>query len=247
MARQQTPLPQDYWGKLQTCEQRIGYTFRNKQYLHAALTHASGASHRLSSNERLEFLGDSILGAVVCEMLFHRFPQYLEGELTRIKSIVVSRETCAKISDSLELDECLILGKGMASQASVPPSLLADVFESIVAAIYLDRGDAAARHFIETYIGPEVELAACGESGSNFKSLLQQHAQRELGTTPTYRLVDESGPDHSKFFKVSAVVRESIYQPAWGRNKKEAEQRAACNALAELDGQPIPFSAEQGV
>ena len=113
-----------------------------------------GAEHRLASNERLEFLGDAILGFVVCELLFRQFPQYLEGELTKIKSIVVSRQTCAKISEALGLQEFLILGKGMTTTPTVPPSVLADVFESLIAAIYLDGGHEAARQFINTYLGP---------------------------------------------------------------------------------------------
>src|SRR5215475_7502505 len=150
---------------LQGCEERIGYTFQDKRLLQAALTHASGAEHRLASNERLEFLGDAILGAVVCELLYRQYPQYLEGDLTRIKSIVVSRQTCAKISEGLGMQEFLILGKGMTTSPSVPPSLLADVFESLVAAIYLDGGDEAVRPFVNAFIGPEVELAAAGELG----------------------------------------------------------------------------------
>src|SRR5271169_2994340 len=124
--------------QIATCESRIGYTFRDKSMLLGALTHASGALHRLKSNERMEFLGDAILGFVVCERLFHLFPDYLEGDLTKIKSIVVSRSTCAKISDELELSDFLILGKGMTTNPRVPASLLSDVFESLTAAIYLD-------------------------------------------------------------------------------------------------------------
>ena len=229
---------------LATCEERIGYSFVNKNLLQAALTHASGAEHRLASNERLEFLGDAILGQVVCEYLFHQYPQYLEGDLTKIKSVVVSRQTCAKISESLGMQEFLILGKGMITHPSVPSSLLADVFESLVAAIYLDGGHQAARDFVERHIGPEIELAAGGETGSNYKSMLQQLAQREHGTTPTYQLLDEKGPDHSKCFKIAAQVGNSRYQAAWGRNKKEAEQRAARNALHEMTGQDAPFPAE---
>jgi ribonuclease-3 len=229
---------------LQRCEARIAYQFNDRTLLRAALTHASGADHRLASNERLEFLGDAILGAVVCELLFKEYPEYLEGDLTKIKSVVVSRQTCAKISDALGLKDFLILGKGMGDRATVPPSLLADVFESLLAAIYLDGGDAASRAFIEQYIGPEIELAAAGDWGENYKSLLQQFAQRELGTTPTYQLVDEKGPDHSKCFKVSAQVGKQRFQPAWGRNKKEAEQRAACNALAELKAESVPYPSE---
>jgi len=229
---------------LDRCERRIDYVFRDKNLLIAALTHASGALHRLASNERLEFLGDAILGSVVCEMLYRLYPEYLEGDLTKIKSVVVSRQTCAKISEALGLQEFLVVGKGMTTSPSVPPSLLADVFESLVAAIYLDGSDAAVRSFIQRFIGPEVELAAAGELGGNYKSLLQQLAQREVGSTPTYQLLDEKGPDHSKCFKVSAQIARNRFAPAWGRNKKEAEQRAARNALAELNNEPVPFPSD---
>lgn len=226
------------------CERRVGYTFRDRALLRAALTHASGAEHRLASNERLEFLGDAILGFVVCEMLFQQFPQYLEGEMTKVKSVVVSRQTCAKISEALGLQEFLILGKGMTTTPTVPPSVLADVFESLTAAIYLDGGHEAARQFLYTYMEPEVELAAAGELGVNYKSLLQQFAQREFGSTPTYHMLDEKGPDHSKCFKMVAQVSGQRYHPAWGRNKKEAEQRAACNALSELKSEAAPFPSD---
>jgi ribonuclease-3 len=231
-------------GDLERCERRIGYTFQDKMFLVAALTHASGAQHRLASNERLEFLGDAILGAVVCELLFVQYPEYLEGDLTKIKSVVVSRQTCAKISEALGMQEFLVLGKGMTTHPTVPPSVLADVFESLVAAIYLDGGDAASRDFLQRYMGPEIELAATGELGGNYKSLLQQLAQRETGSTPTYQLLDEKGPDHSKCFKVAAQIAKTRYQPAWGRNKKEAEQRAARNALSELNHEPVPFPSD---
>ncbi len=183
---------------LDCCERRIGYTFTDKSLLRAALTHASGAEHRLASNERLEFLGDAILGAVVCELLFHQYPEYLEGDLTKLKSIVVSRQTCARISEALGMQEFLILGKGMSTHPTVPSSLLADVFESLIAAVYLDGGTQASQEFICRYVAPEIELAAGGELGGNYKSLLQQLAQREHGTTPTYHLLDEKGPDHSR-------------------------------------------------
>jgi len=124
---------------LEKLEKRIGYTFNDKNMLLAALTHASGAEHRLASNERLEFLGDAILGAVVCEMLYRQYPDYLEGDLTKIKSIVVSRQTCTKISQVLGMQEFLILGKGMTTHPSVPPSLLANVFD------FDDRGNDLMR------------------------------------------------------------------------------------------------------
>lgn len=231
-------------GDFARCERRIGYVFKDKGRLKEALTHASGAEHRLVSNERLEFLGDAILGAVICELLFERYPEYLEGDLTKIKSEVVSRQSCAKISEALGLQEFLIVGKGMAASEHIPHSLLADVFESIVAAIYLDGGSEPSRRFIEEYLGPEIELAATGELGGNYKSLLQQLAQREYSNTPTYELLDEKGPDHRKCFKIAARVGGTRYQAAWGRNKKEAEQRAASNALAEINGESPQFPTD---
>jgi ribonuclease-3 len=236
--------PAELLPELERCERRIGYTFRDKSLLTAALTHASGAQHRLASNERLEFLGDAILGAIVCELLYTQYPEYLEGDLTKIKSVVVSRQTCAKISEALGLQEFLILGKGMIMHPTVPPSVLADVFESLAAAIYLDGGDPASREFIQRFMGPEIELAAAGELGGNYKSLLQQMSQRENGSTPIYLLLDEKGPDHSKCFKIAAQIGDTRYGAAWGRNKKEAEQRAARNALAELNGEPVPFPSD---
>jgi ribonuclease-3 len=168
----------------------------------------------------------------------------LEGELTRIKSVVVSRQTCAKISLMLGLEECLILGKGMTGPAGLPSSLLADVFESLVAAIYLDGGHEAARQFVARHLEPEIELAEDEQSGGNYKSILQQLAQREHGVTPVYHVLDEKGPDHSKCFKVAAQIGQQRFPPAWGRNKKEAEQRAARNALSQITGEQTPYPAD---
>ncbi len=229
---------------LAQCQERLKYRFRDLGLLQSALTHASGAQHRLASNERLEFLGDAILGYVVCESLFRNYPALLEGEMTKIKSVVVSRQTCAKVRESLGLEEFLILGKGMTSHPNVPSSLLSDVFESLIAAVYLDGGAEEARALIERHIGPEIEMAASGENGCNYKSQLQQLAQRDFGGTPTYQLLDEKGPDHSKCFKIAAQVGRDRYPPAWGRNKKEAEQRAARNALSQLQGEEIPFPSD---
>ena len=222
------------------CEERIGYKFTNREFLREALTHASGADHRLASNERLEFFGDAILGYVVCELLFERFPNLLEGDLTKIKSVVVSRKTCAKISNSLGMLDFLILGKGMAESDHVPPSLLADVFESLVAAIHLDGGLQAAKDFVLRFAIDEVDMVSRGESGTNHKSQLQQHAQREFNNTPNYLLLDEKGPDHSKSFEVAAQVGGIRYPSAWGRNKRDAEQRAAANALAVIRNEEPP-------
>ncbi len=219
---------------LVACQERIGHTFRDESILLAALTHASGAAHRLASNERLEFLGDAILGFIVCDTLYQIFPQSLEGDLTRVKSVVVSRETCGRISEQLGLTEFLIVGKGLAVNSVVPVSVLSDLFESVVAAIYLDGGIDPARRFVSRWMEPEIAQVSSGAQGANHKSLLQQLSQRDFGVTPTYEVMEESGPDHSKSFHVSAFIGEQRYTPAWGRNKKEAEQRAASNALVEL-------------
>jgi ribonuclease III len=229
---------------LEECQKAIGYQFRLPELLRAALTHTSGANTRLASNERLEFLGDAVLGLVTCEQLYLRFPDYQEGDLTKIKSVVVSRRTCARISRTLGMDQFLFLGKGMHLHTAVPASLMADVFESIVGAMYLDGGLEPAKAFILRYVGPEIEAVAEGAHGGNYKSLLQQVAQREFGATPQYHLLDEKGPDHSKCFKVAVVLGRHPYAAAWGRNKKEAEQKAAMNALAQINGEPLPWPSD---
>lgn len=229
---------------LEECQQAIGYRFRDVELLRSALTHTSSAHTRLSSNERLEFLGDAILGMIACEYLFQKFPHYQEGDLTKIKSVVVSRRTCARISRKLQLGDFLFLGKGMHVHSVIPASLLADVFESLVAAIYLDSGLEQARRFVLRHLVPEIEKVAQGSQTENHKSELQQVAQREFGTTPFYHLLDEKGPDHSKCFKIAAVIGGKTYLGAWGRNKKEAEQKAAENALAQIYGKPIPHAAD---
>jgi ribonuclease-3 len=231
-------------GPLAECQKILGYGFKNLTLLKEALVHASGAEHRLASNERLEFLGDAILGAIVCEHLFRAFPDYLEGDLTKIKSVVVSRRTCAKISAELGLEQFLVIGKGMSSHAQTPPSVLADVFESLIGAIYLDGGIEDAREFVITHIGPEINAAVDDTGGVNYKSNLQQIAQREFGETPSYFLLDEKGPDHSKCFQISALIGKRRFASAWGPNKKEAEQRAAFNAICQLAGDPLPFENE---
>jgi ribonuclease-3 len=229
---------------LEECQEAIGYQFRQPDLLRAALTHTSGAETRGASNERLEFLGDAVLGLVTCEQLFLRFPDYQEGDLTKVKSVVVSRRTCARISRVLGLDEFLFMGKGMHLHHAVPSSLMADVFESLVGAIYLDGGLEPVKAFILKYIGPEIEHVAGGNSGVNFKSQLQQVGQREFGATPQYDLLDEKGPDHSKCFKVAAVIAGRRYPAAWGRTKKEAEQKAAVNAIAHINGDEIPHPTD---
>jgi ribonuclease III len=229
---------------LEQCQTVLGYQFRQPDMLRAALTHTSGADSRLASNERLEFLGDAVLGLVTCEQLYLQFPDYEEGDLTKVKSAVVSRRTCARISRQLNLGDFLFMGKGIHVHGVIPANLMADVFESLVAAIYLDGGLEPAKKFILQYIGPEIDEIAEAAHAGNHKSMLQQVAQRDFGETPQYELLDEKGPDHSKCFKIAAVIGKYRHSAAWGRNKKEAEQKAAMNAIAEINGEAAPYPSD---
>ena len=229
---------------IEECQAALNYVFVNQTLLIAALTHASSADSRIVSNERLEFLGDAVLGIVICDHIFRMYPERLEGDLTKIKSVVVSRRACARIAKILNLDKFLILGRGMATQASLPVSVVSAALESLIAAIYLDGGLDEARKFILTNAQEEIDRAAGDYHGENHKSILQQLSQRDFGAIPVYEMVDESGPDHSKSFKVSAVIGDRKFRPAWGRNKKEAQQRAALNALNQIHGLEIPFPGE---
>lgn len=215
-------------------EQALGHTFRDRSLIAQALTHASVAEDRALSNERMEFLGDSVLGTIVAERIYHRFPDLLEGEMTKIKSTVVSRQTCAAIARRLGLDELLVLGKGMKQSATLPQSLAAAVIESAIAALYIDGGYTAAERFIGPHIDPYIERAAVSGHQENFKSVLQQHAQQHNMETPVYRVLDEKGPDHAKCFKVAVEVGSRRFESSWGQSKKQAEQMAALNALTEL-------------
>ncbi|MEM6551598.1 MAG: ribonuclease III [Planctomycetota bacterium] len=212
----------------------LGYRFNQPDLLAEALTHASSADGRLNSNERLEFLGDAILGYVICEHLYHTYPELLEGELTKIKSTVVSRKTCAKLSKAMKLHDMLSLGKGMTGRQALPASVAADVFESVIAAIYLDGGIDPARDFILHHMGPVIEEARVSTHQQNFKSVLQQFAQKHLPKHPEYAVVDEKGPDHSKSFQVAVQLDDHRFPPAWAASKKQAEQAAALHALSEM-------------
>lgn len=218
----------------QRAHEVLQYEFRNPDLLKEALTHASIADNRLQSNERMEFLGDAVLDLIVCEELFRRFPQYLEGDLTKVKSAVVSRRTCAEISNETGLIDLLLTGKGISSRQQMPSSLAACVYESIVASIYLDGGFEVAKEYVLRTIKPKIDAISANSHQMNYKALLQQHAQKTLGAAPLYELLDEKGPDHSKCFEVGVVVDGRRFNSAWGPNKKTAEQKAALMALEEL-------------
>lgn len=215
-------------------EQQIGYHFSTPALLQEALVHSSSANTRLASNERLEFLGDAVLGMIICRALFDRFPDYLEGDLTKIKSMVVSRKVCAKLAGRLDLPGFIQVGKGTDRSRAMNGSIAAGTLEAVIAAIYLDGGLEAAQEFVLRLFGPYLDRADANGHHDNFKSILQQYCQRYFNSTPTYELLDEKGPDHNKCFEVAAVVRRRHFPSAWGVTKKEAEQKAALKALRQL-------------
>ncbi len=221
--------------QLAEVQEILGYTFDEPAYLEQALIHASIADSRVESNERLEFLGDAVLGMLVCEWLYDRYEAALEGELTKIKSAIVSRRMCSIIVDDLGLEPYLVIGKGMRSRGSLPSSLSAALLESIIGAIYLDAGIDRVRSFLMPLLEPHIERVARSGHQQNFKSVLQQHAQQVFEATPEYVLLDEKGPDHAKCFEVRVEVIGRAFPARWAGSKKQAEQLAALACLRELD------------
>ena len=218
-------------------EAAIGYTFRNITLLQNALTHSSYANERwhnsLLSNERLEFLGDSILGMVVAEYLFSHFPDRPEGELTRMRADMVCETSLAQIANRLGLGEHLLLGHGEErfggrSRASI----LADAVESVIAASFLDGGMAAAEGIITRFVLCDVPVSRL--HNTDYKTALQELVQQKKNQTLRYQLVGESGPDHDKQFTAQVLLNDQVVGEGIGSSKKRAEQDAARVALEEL-------------
>lgn len=231
-------------------EKTTGHRFLRPELALEALTHSSARDKDHPCNERFEFLGDAILGHVISEHLFTLFPRKEEGELSTMKSIIVSARTLAARSLELGFDRIVVLGRGLTEKKGLPSSILGNVFESIVAALYLDAGYEVARRFILEQLEAKTDEIRKNEHELNYKSLLQDFTQREHSVVPTYRVLRELGPDHRKKFQVSVEVDSTSYGPAWGVNKKEAEQKAARAALVTLGlippGRDFEDSAEPG-
>ncbi len=206
-----------------------------------ALTHSSGAHTRGESNERMEFLGDAVLGLVICELLYRQYEDFHEGEMTKIKSAVVSRRTCAEVSDELGITQLLFLGKGIEAH-TLPDSVAAAVLESLIGAVYLDGGIEPAGAFIHRTMEPKVRAIVANQLAHNYKSALQQYAQRQWNLTPIYELLDEKGPDHARAFEVGVVIGGQRFPTAWANTKKQAEQLAAQAALVQLGVVEAPES-----
>ena len=220
-------------------QQRIDYRFRDRGLLEHALTHksraAEDASGGVADNESLEFLGDAVLGLVVADALYRRYPQYTEGQKSKIKAAVVSTQSLARHAERLNLGEHLILGRGEEKTGGrQKQALLADGYEAIIAAIYLDGGIDAASAFLLRELNDALDAASTPGSVQDYKSALQEQVQGMGLPLPEYRLSGEAGPDHRKTFIVDVVVGGRVLGTASGRAKKEAEQEAARQALDAL-------------
>jgi ribonuclease-3 len=220
--------------KLKDCQQTLGYSFKNIKLLENALTHTSFKTPYNPSNERLEFLGDAILGMVISEYLFKKFPSYSEGKLTKIKSVVVSSVTLAKIGTEMDLKSHVSVGKGLTTGSSLPKSLIANVFEAIIAAIYIDGGLKAVFDFILKHLDNEIDIVCNNKHEKNYKSILQHFCQKEQGHIPKYKIIKQSGPDHKKTFEVVTLINNIEYCTGLGNNRKNAEQIAARKTLESL-------------
>jgi ribonuclease III len=218
-------------------QQQIAFTYRDPHLLERALTHKSYANeNRLSEhNERMEFLGDSVLSLVVSELLMNALPGASEGELSRIRAAVVSEPSLAAVAREIGLGEYLLVGRGEEQTGGRDKdSLLADSLEALVASLYLDSGIEQAGAFITRFFRDRIDRAQTAGGTADHKTELQELCQERLKTLPEYRVVSESGPDHRKEFTVELSIRGEVYGLGIGRNKKEAEQRAAKEALEKL-------------
>ena len=222
---------------LKDLEAAIGYRFQNITLLQNALSHSSYANERyhdsLMSNERLEFLGDSVLGMVVADYLYRNFPDRPEGELTRMRADMVCETALAAVADKLGLGKHLLLGHGEEQGGGrTRASTLADAVESVIAASYLDGGMEAARQFIGRFILSDVPVGKL--HNRDYKTTLQELVQQKKNQVLSYALVGESGPDHDKQFFVEVTLNGTVVGQGVGTSKKRAEQAAACAAIEKL-------------
>ncbi len=222
--------------RIEAVEELLGYSFQNKELLAAAITHPSAAEHDVigSSYQRLEFLGDSILGAIVAFELFSRFPDRDEGELTLMKVALVSGETLSQVAESLGLAELIVVGESVRGTGlRGMRSVLEDVFEALVGALYLEAGIQKAQDFVLAHLSELMEEDAV-KNLEPPKSLLQQYTQRDLHQTPVYKLVEQSGPAHSPTFTSVVLVGGIRKGRGTGLSKKESEAQAAHDALKRM-------------
>ena len=221
-------------------EDVIGYHFQNHRLLELALTHSSYANEnrekKLTSNERLEFLGDSVLGFITASHLYQTHPDVAEGELTKMRSALVCESSLCECARTIGLGEYLRLGHGEESGGGRKrDSILADAFEALIGALYLDAGEKQAREFVHRFVIDAAQRVVKPDAVTDYKTTLQEIVQKNPGETLSYRLLDTKGPDHEKSFSVEVLLNSNVVGKGHGHSKKEAEQMAAKEAL-ELMG-----------
>jgi ribonuclease-3 len=230
--------------ELQLFERHAGIRFKELAALNQAFTHRSYAnelSETAPNNERLEFLGDSVLGMVVSEYLYQTLPDQPEGELARIKSFVVSEASLSEISKKLRVDNFILIGKGEEySGGRSKKAILADALEAIIGAYFLDSGFMPARKFVHDILIPEINKVLENRHAKDYKTLLQELVQKRMRTYPRYKVVQRSGPDHDRTFTIDVLISDKAYGPGKGKNKKEAEQDAARIAYLSLQEREKP-------
>ena len=217
--------------RIRACEHALGYIFADKSLIRNALTHSSSTSDKRLDNERMEFFGDAILDLVIREYLYHNYPTRQEGDLTEAKSAVVCRSSLVKAANRIGLKPFLTLGRGMGKRRAVPDSLLADAYEAVVAAIYLDGGYQPVKNFILQTLSDEIPFAIERANSTNYKSNLQKLLQQQKRSLPIYRVLGTSGPEHSRIFQVAVLIEGEEMGRGSGSSKKTAEQEAARTAL----------------
>jgi ribonuclease III len=230
---------------LRKLEERLGYRFREIQWLHLALTHKSFAHEssqaqphpsRENGNEVLEFLGDAVLNLAVSDLLLRMFPEAQEGTLSKRRSHLVKRSFLAHLSRELQLEESLLLGKGeLLDGGRKKASILANLYEALIGAIYLDSGFDRSLEMVQCHLEPYLESETPLSLFNDYKSLLQERAQQSYRLSPKYQVVEESGPDHDKCFQATALIGREVKGSGLGKSKKEAEQEAAKKALENLE------------
>ena len=225
---------------LESLQDNLGYKFKSLDLLETSITHKSYINesplNEIRHYERLEFLGDAVLGLIISDFLMNKFPEYSEGELSKLKGFIVSKSFIFKIAQNLELGNFLKLGRGEANSGGRRKrSILADSFEALLAAIYLDGGFDKAYNFIRRHMEKEIIDLANNTCIPDYKSILQEHTQAVFGCIPTYKLLSEKGENHNPEFEVCIYVKEKFYGQGKGRSKREAEQEAAYNALLVMN------------
>ncbi|MDR1100070.1 MAG: ribonuclease III [Treponema sp.] len=233
-------LDSDRRKALRVFQKNAGLKFKSLELLNAAFMHrsVSNESGYKINNERLEFLGDAVLGAVAASLLYRDLDKKPEGELAKIKSVVVSEDILSGIARVLQIDTVLLLGKGEElTGGRMKKGILADALEALIGALYLDSGYNAAFSFVSRYISPEIGRVRDRNFHQDYKSILQELSQRLFRACPAYRMVKRSGPEHDRLFWMEVTVNDRVYGPGMGRNKKSAEQEAAKMAWNALNSE----------